>query len=220
MNNIVQKQNFDYNIISTSFHEAAHTIVGLINYIYIVDVSVAKETGGDGETNFNVYKNNEEIKDPELYKLLLYTDLLQIYAGLVGEKLYYKDICGSPKLPMHLKSGSYLDVAEAAEIIRKNNLAAPGNATRLFKKQIQADIEKLLIEHWYAVKIIAHALYKKKKLQSEEIKLLLTRKIEQKNYWKDKFKKIKFIHSDNPPSEEVVKKIILDNVVFNIFNII
>lgn len=216
MKSRLKKQSFDYELIAMSFHESAHTICALNNYLQVFNVNVMTPKKRGGNTEFYIY-GNDEVKDEELSKILLIFELQAIYAGLIGEKMYYKDICGSSKFPMHLRIGSSYDIAFASKIIRKNNLMPPGKKTFLFKKQIQFDVEQILYEHWDAVKVIAHSLYKKKKLSLDELKFLLTRKTEHKDFWKDRFKKMNLIHNDkNCPTEDLVKDLVLEDAIFSI----
>lgn len=200
------KKSFDYDLIAMSYHEACHTVIALYNYLQVYNVNVMTPKRSDGNTNFFIY--DEIVKDEELKKIFSIFEIQTMYAGLVGEKIYYKDICGSSKFPMHLKKDSAYDIGIASSIIRKNDLATPGKKTFLFKKEIQFDVEKILIEHWDAVKEIAHSVYRKKRLSFDELKYILTRKTEHKDFWKDKFRKMKIIYDNNKPTEEVVKELV------------
>jgi hypothetical protein len=148
---------------------------------------------------------------------MLILELQAIYAGLIGEKLYYKEICGSDKFPMHLRIGSSYDLNLASQIIRKNNLAASGKRTRILKKGIQLDVEQILRKHWEVVKIVAHALFKKRKLSFDELKSIIIKKTDDKDFWKDKFKKIKMIHNTRTQPDLLdVKEILLEDAIFDI----
>lgn len=216
MKSTLKKQAFDYNLIAMSFHEAGHVVCALNNYLYVYNANVMTLTRHEGNTNFYVY-GCDAVDDEELHKILLIFELQAMYAGLIAEKLYYKDICGSSKFPMHLRIGSSYDTKLASKIIRKNNLVAPGKKTFLFKKQVQYDVEQFLAEHWDAIRVVAHFLYKKKRLTFDELKYLLTRRTEHKDFWKSKFKKIKMIHNDNNmPTEEIVKDLVLEDTIFSI----
>lgn len=216
MKNRLKKQSFDYELIAMSYHEAGHVVCALLNYLCVVNTNVMTPKRREGNTEFYIY-GNDEVEDEELRKMLLIFELQAVYAGLISEKMYYKDICGSSKFPMHLRIGSSYDNASASKIIRNNNLAEPGKKTFLFKKQVQYDVERLLSEHWNAVKVIAHYLYKKKRLTFDELKFVLTRRTENKDFWKERFKKIKFIHNEkNPSAEVIVKDLVLEDTIFSI----
>jgi hypothetical protein len=214
--NVVRKQSDDYFFIATNFHEASHAIIGLHNYLQVYNVNILLPAIKEGTTDFFIF-DTDKIKDEELKQIFLLFELQTIYGGLIGEKLYYKDITGSDKFPFHLKSGSASDIYQAATLIRKHNLSKPGKNTFLLKKRIQNDVEELLLEHWDAVKVIAHALYKKKKLNFLELKKLLTTKTNHNEFWKDRFKKIKIIYNDNNiPADYVVKDMVLEDLILSI----
>lgn len=190
------KQADDYNCIATTWHEASHTIISLINYLYVFSVNTIDEKTDDGNTEFFVYTNDK--LDILIQQKIMIWEIQAIYAGHIGEKIYYKDICGSTRFPNHLKAGSSSDFLAASKIIRDGKLSKPGKETADLKKKIQIDTENLLNAHWSAVKLVVHSLYKKKRLSFDDLKFLLTRKIEQdkRQFWKDKFKELIFLHSD------------------------
>lgn len=203
---ITKQQSSDYELIASAYHEAAHTVVALANLVLVDNVSVAVNFGGD-----TLYSSlhADYIEDNELKKLIVLAEIRIFYSGLVGEKIFYMDICGNPKIPMSLKIGSSEDNKEASFLIRKYSISKPGKETFELKKNIKSEIEKFLYNHWGSIKIIAHSLYKRKKLNYSEIKYLLSRSPDDKEFWKDKFKKIKIIHNENKKlSEKIVKKII------------
>lgn len=212
----VRKQSFDYELIAMAYHESGHAICALGNFLYVSSVSVMTPKNNMGYTNWYIY-DVDSIKDEELRKVLFISEVQALYAGLIAEKMYYKDICGSDEFPMHLRAGSSEDTLMASSIIRKASLAKSGRQTHLFKKQMKYDVEQFLKEHWDAVKIIAHALYRKTRLSHDELKYLLTRKTEHRDFWKDKFKKLKIVHNDKvAPPEETVKDILLENAIYSI----
>lgn len=213
---IQKKQAFDYAVIAAAYHEAGHAVCGLHNYLYVYDTFIITNKIKEANTLFYDYGANN-LKDQELKKILLIFELQMFYAGLVAEKMYYKDICGSSHFPMHLRKGSWYDIASASNIIRKNGLAKPGKSSFLLKKQIKYDVENIISEHWDDIKVIAHSLYQKKRLSFDELKFILTKKTNRNEFWKERFKKITIIHKDkNSPTEDVVKDLILDDAIFSI----
>jgi hypothetical protein len=219
MKTFIEKQSLDYETIALAWHEAGHTVAGLLNYAKVTNVcfsNITKPGGPDGDTYYTMYYNRF-VEDEDLARVLLIFELQIVYAGLIAEKTYYKNICGSEKFPAHLKSGSREDIEEGSRIIRKNKLIKSGRQTFLFKKQIQKDVEMLLKEYWDAVSIVAHALYHKKRLSYLELKSLLTRKAKDKEFWKEHFKKLNIIHNDKRTvSEYVVKDILMSDAIFSI----
>jgi len=218
----LKKKSWDYDLIAMAHHEAGHVVCALHNFMYVNDASVMTPNKKEGSTNFIIYGyydeyNDSTVEDQDLHKILLIFEIQTLYAGLIAEKMYYKDICGSHKFPNHLKNGSSYDTGLASSLIRKNKLAQPGKQTFLLKKQIQYDVEQILAEHWDAVKVVAHFLYQKKRLTFDEMKYALSRRTERKDFWKDKFKKIKLIHNDKiHPTEEFVKDLVLEDAIFSI----
>jgi hypothetical protein len=199
---ITSKQVRDYNAIATSYHEASHTIIALLNYFYVYNVNIVPKPDSYGEMNWWSWLDHmsdittSNIDDQDLCYSIHYSHIGTLYAGLIGERLYYYNACGSDKFPMHLKQGSIYDYQDASFVIRKNKIAKPGRETLLLKKQIQKDIREILENNWEAVKVVAHQLYKKKRLGFDEIKHILTRKTENKMFWKEQFRKIKMIYSE------------------------
>ena len=215
MKGLKVKDALDYELIFTSHHEAGHAIVGLYNFFQVFNVNVRAldpktREEKDGATNWylTVYENDTDLK-----KMMLAFEIQAMYAGLLSERILYKNITGSPKLPMNLLVGLSYDIKNASSIIRNNNLADPGKDTVEFKKNIQKKTERILLEHWEDVRLIAHTLHKKRKLSFDDLKQLLTKKIPNKDFWKDRFSKIEQIYiyeGDNHPSDDVIKKIILN----------
>lgn len=209
------KDALDYELIFMSFHESAHTVVALHNFLQVYNVNTmlfgAKTSEEkDGQTNWYITLN---IEDTELKRATLIHEIQAMYAGLLGERILYRELTGSPKLPMNLRVGLSYDIKNASSTIRNNNLAESGKDTILFKKNIQKKTEKILLEHWEEVRLIAHILHKKRKLTFDELKQLLVKKTNKKDFWKDRFARIEQIYiyeGDTHPTEDVIKKIILD----------
>src|ERR1039457_1559865 len=211
-----KKQSFDYELIACCWHESGHVICNLHNYMGVDHVSVMTLKDKEGITQYNIIYTSP-ILDEATVKTMVLLDLQGIYAGLLAEKIYYKEVCGSDKFPMHLKSGSSEDMKNAYDLIRKYKLAEPGQQTIALKKQIQKDVNQLLYDNWDAIKAVAHALYQKKKLNFKDLKHILTRKTDHNDFWKDKFNKIKIIHNEiNPPELVKWKRIIHSNIYLNI----
>lgn len=202
----IKQQASDYILIAAAYHEASHAIMGLLNYILVDEVELLGGEGQDaGGIEYSVYTSDNSF----LQKNFILSELQLIYAGLVGEKMYYRDICGSIKFPMNLRRGSWYDNKNASRIIRRYELATSGPETYNLKKEIKKEIEKILNEYWEDVKLVAHALYKKRYLDCNDLKYILTRG-QNKNFWKDRFKKIKLIYDDKKElSEKIVKSLII-----------
>jgi hypothetical protein len=210
------KDALDYEHIFMCAHESAHTIVALHNFLQVFNVNtirIGAKTRAEKSGSTDWYSTIYTGIDSELKRILLICELQAMYAGLLGERILYKYLTGSPKLPMNLRVGLSYDIKKASGIIRNNNLAESGKDTANLKNNIQKKTEKILLDHWEEVRIIAHILHKKRQLDFDELKQLLTKKTKQKDFWKDRFSKIEriYIYEGNKhPSEDVIKKILLN----------
>ena len=193
MNNQTKKTAQDYQLIATAHHESGHAIIGLLCGMQISGLGV--DSGSDNDAGYTHYDivPYDQIATDDLFNKFLYDELYINYAGLASEKIYYKDISGSDKLPMFLKYGSWLDLQQASELIKKYNLASPGKKRFQLKKNIFNETSQLLIEYWDDVKLLAHTIYKRKKINGSDVKNLLTKKSVNKEFWKKQFKKINLI---------------------------
>lgn len=181
------KLSQNHSMIATCYHEAGHAICALLMFAKVSNVFVQKDRLISGATDFDVIEN---VQDSELADFITKSEININYAGMVAEKIFYKDITGSTILPNVLKKGCEEDVRQVADIIKKNNLSPPGQKRYSYKKKIQSDTNKLLLEYWEDVKIVAHSLFDKKKLNYEDLKLVLTKKSSNKDFWKNQFKYI------------------------------
>lgn len=201
----IKKDSEDYNSIAISYHEAGHTLIALYNLIEVISVNMSPKLE-EGITSYNTYVP-ELVFDEELAKVFIILDLQLGYAGLVSEKIYYTYICGKTVFPARLAKGAADDNLECQKMIIKYNLAPPGKQRTALKKKIKKDVYQILTEYWGDLRLIAHALYKHKRLNYKQLKNILY-KSENKEFWKSRFKKIEMIHS-KPVEEKIVKDIIL-----------
>ena len=203
INSVDKKQSYDYELIAQAHHEAGHTICALYNLMKITSVVVMNNReNGDGKTEY-LFTDPDLLLNENIIQLQLEFELQVSYAGLLAEKIYYKDICGSDKFPMHLKKGSSGDIKEASNLINKYKIAPAGNARTQLKKQVQKDTNLILQEHWSDVKLVAHSLYRKKRLNFDDLKFILTRKSEFSDFWKERFKHIKSINDKNISEDDL-----------------
>lgn len=194
-----------------AYHEASHTICAFHNFMCVDRVYIMSDKVHHGKTLYELL-DFTNVKSKVLAKILIIFEVQTYYAGLVGEKIYYKDICGSDKFPMNLRIGSSFDIKSSYNLINKNNLAEPGKSRLLFKKQVQNDTRAILLEYWEDVKLIAHLLYKHKELNFDNLKYYLTRNSVNKKFWKERFKCIKLLLNQNI-EEKDIKEIITNNSV-------
>jgi len=181
-----------HELISTTWHESSHTIYALLNFMKVEEVSVYEDKKSKRICGLTHYISPSilEISDSELLSERIHAEIGLCYAGLAGEKRHFKISSGSDNFPRFLKEGSHLDISNAAAIFQKYNLAEPGRKRSAYKKKIMKVVEECLIEHWDAVAIISHHLFKKKKLSYQELKSLLTKRSQNKEFWRNQFKLI------------------------------
>jgi hypothetical protein len=211
INKIRKQVHFTHELISTSYHEAGHAIYGLLHFMIVEAVCVYENSKNKRFEGFTQYDAPDisTISDPELFQALLKSEISIKYAGLAAEKYHFKNISGSDKFPMFLRDGSSDDTLTAAELIRKYNVAPPGRKRYTYKKKLINETLHELQEHWDAVTVVAHALFKKRKLDFNDLKLLLTKKTKNKIFWKNKFKNIQYIFDNASTLDEETFKIIL-----------
>lgn len=195
---IRKKLSYDHELIATCYHEAGHAVSALYHLMHVsavgTDIVVDKRTQKDlGYTSFDSSLEYETVANEELLYTFVISEIYINYAGLAAEKSFYKDICGTDKLPMVLKRGSGSDSEHVATLIKKFNLAPPGKKRYAFKKKAFNKARQSLMLYWDDVKLIAHALFKTKKLYWDDLKSLLTRKSKNKVFWKKQIKDIELV---------------------------
>ena len=191
ISDVRKKVTHIHELISTSHHEAGHTIYALLHFMTIYSVRVFTGKKSKSIEGFTHYYSPiiSEIKDPELLVERLHAEVGLSYAGLVAEKYQYKLHSGSDKFPSFL-DGSSGDLQEASALIKKYNIAPPGDKRYNYKKRMVRQVARELQEHWDAVTAVAHALFQKKRLNFNDLKNILTKKTEHKEFWKERLKVI------------------------------
>ncbi len=187
-------------IISVSYHEAAHAIAALLYFMIVPEVAVVESRHQvSGYMHYNLFTLNTNLEevDKKIKDYIILSEIYLKYAGLMGESIHFEDMSGSKKLPVILKIGNEPDIQDAAGLIKKYNLVEPGEKRYLFKKKLFRKITTLLKEYWSDVKLLAHALYDKRKLQYEDLKQLLNKKSERKKFWQQRFKDIDLLFKDH-----------------------
>lgn len=210
------KLSHQFELIVTCFHESGHTITGLLNFIKIsvVGVEVTEKIIPDkdlGYTDFIIVCDSETTADKNLINYLLEAEILTNYGGFAAEKNFYKDICGTDKIPMIIRHGSYLDRDRVAEIIKKYNLAPPGKKRHSFKQKLFHKTQLLLEDFWADVKLIARTLFNRRRLNYEDLKKILIKKSENKVFWKQRFKDIELLFNSSDLSEDYIYNIIANH---------
>lgn len=209
--NIRKKFHKTHELISTAYHEAGHTIYGVLHCMDIGSVLVFEDKKSKRIHGFTHYDPAllSKIKDSSLFNDRLHAEICLSYAGLVAEKRHFKMISGSDKFPMFLREGSSHDFSEACALFQKYSLCKPGRERYRYKQKLIREIDQELQEYWNAVTLVAHALFKKKKVDFTELKDLLTRKSEDKEFWKKKFKTIEQMYCNSEGLDEKEQKYIL-----------
>lgn len=212
LSNIRKKFHKIHDLISTSYHEAGHTIYGLLHGMHIESVLVFETKKTKRIEGFTAYHPIEfsEIQDPELLSDRLHASICLHYSGLVAEKRLFRMISGSEQFPMFLKEGSSTDFSEAAALIERFNLVESGRKRYNYKQKLLKEIDSELQDNWDAVTLVAHALIKKKKLHLPDLKTLLIKKSDDREFWKNQFKIFDELHLNSEPlDEKEIKSILL-----------
>lgn len=202
-----------YELLSTSYHEAAHSIYGLLHFFRIEGVFVFGNKSFDkidGSTYF-IFPNLSKIDDVDILTDYLKHDIGIKYAGVTAEKHLFKMISGSDKFPMFLREGSSEDINSAGILLKQHNFTPPGKKRFAFKKKLIKEIDSELQDNWEAITLVAHNLIKKKKLSFNDLKNILTKKTKNNDFWKKQFKKINLIFSKMYGLEEAEFKQVLYN---------
>lgn len=200
-----------HELISTSYHEAGHTIYGLLHFMKIESVYVFEDKKSKRIEGFTHYNSPTvvDIKDSTLQNNRLYAEIGLSYAGLIAEKHHFKMISGSDKFPMFLKEGSSHDIKSAADLFQKYNISEPGRKRYQYKKKMIRDIDHELQDNWDAVTLVAHGLIKKKKLYFSDLVTLLSKKTEDREFWKEQLKAINYFYDNAASLDEKDLKSIL-----------
>src|SRR5580692_5745829 len=114
ISNFRKKVTHTHGFITSSYHEAGHTIYAFLHYmtVHAVQVYQDKKTKFiDGWTHYDCLAL-DSIKDPTVLADRLQAEVGLSYAGLVAEQLQFKLHSGSDKLPSFLGDASLQDLGE------------------------------------------------------------------------------------------------------------
>lgn len=202
-----------HDLISTSYHEAGHTIYALLHLMKVLSVQIFPDEYNriSGFTNYE-FISISDIHDQLLTKYAINSELSISYAGLISEKYYFKTISGSDKFPIILNDGSSEDFALATKIIKQYNLAPPGKQRRILKQQLTDNVLQELQIHWDVVSLVAHELYKKKKLSYSEIRSLLINKSNNKKFWRIRLKELDNFYENYQRLDDTDLRLILNKL--------
>jgi len=211
ISDIRKKITSTHEMISTSYHEAGHTVYSLLCGMMVSSVYIFENKRNKRIEGACLYHMKElhTISDRELLNFMVHSEIGIRYAGLTSEKYFFKITSGSDKFPKFLKDGSSDDTLKASAIIKEFNVAPPGKKRYDFKKRKINQVLKDLAIYWDDVAIIAHALFSKKKLLFADIKKLFLNKSPNKKFWREQFKIISFVYENNLSLDDKELKIIL-----------
>ena len=202
---IRKKVTKTHEFISTSYHEAGHTIYALLHLMRVTSVSVFEDKKLKrihGNTYYDYPSDLDTIQDPDLLGALVRAEVGISYAGLIAEKTLFRSISGSRQTPMFISDGSSEDNKSARLIIKKYNLAPPGAKRTAYKQKLMREVQQDLHNHWDAVTVVSHALFKHRRLNLIDLQELLTKKTRNKKFWKEQFKKISYFYDNNQTLDE------------------
>lgn len=198
ISDVRKKVTKTYECISTSYHEAGHTVYGLLHLIKINLVSVYEDKKHKRIYGDTFYDHPElDSFQSNLKMNRVYAEIGFSCAGLVAEKRQYKLASGSNNCPLFIKDKSSKDTTDASNLIKKYELALPGRKRYEFKKKLIKEVDNQLQDNWDAVTIVAHALFQRKQLNFADLKDLLTKKTNNRKFWKEQFRKISSIYMED-----------------------
>ncbi len=209
---IRKKVTKTHEFISTSYHEAGHTVYALLHLMKVSSVAVfenKKLKRIHGITYYDYPSDFDEIQDSDLLNTLVRAEVGISYAGLIAETSLFRSISGSRQTPTFISDGSSDDNKSAREVIKKYNLAPPGPKRTLYKQKLMREVQQELHDHWDAVMVVSHALFRHRRLSFNDLQELLTKKTHNKKFWKDQFKKINYFYDNSQSLDEKDLKIIL-----------
>ncbi len=193
-----------HDSIFTSYHEAGHTIYALLHHMKVYSVRIFPEKRSrriEGFTHINCLIEFDDIEDKAFLTERLDVEVCFYYAGLVAEKNRFKLASGSDKFPSILYD-AHKDVKDASKLIKDYQLAPPGDKRYNYKKRMIRRVARELQQYWGDVVLIAHALYNQRRLYFSDLETILTKKSENKKFWKEQLKKVCELNEKAPQAEK------------------
>jgi len=175
--------------ISTAYHESGHTVYCLLKLMLVESTSIYIDES-DRVAGITYYMNPEvgEFEDNKIKEFILGSSIGTNYAGLIAERINYKNMCGENKFPLFLKDGSAADNIEASKLIRKFKMAPTKSLREIYRINLKETIQNDLEKYWDDISLIAHSLFKHKKLKFKKLKEILLTNSVNKKFWKKQFK--------------------------------
>lgn len=103
---------------------------------------------------------------------------------------------------MFLRDGSSDDTLSAAALIRQYNISPPGKKRYSYKKKKINEVLHSLKDYWDDVTLLAHRLFRKKRMSFIDIKNLLIKHSPNKKFWKEQLKIISDLFDKNMHLDE------------------
>lgn len=185
-----KKATKTYELITTSYHEAGHAIYALLAFMKVDSVCVFEHKILKRIHGFTQYESHDLDKDHTLFNTLLEQEIGLSYAGLLAERYLFKRLSGSDQMPMFIKKGSSDDLFTIRKLIQKYNPAIPGKKRYAYKQKLARKTLSILVQYWDAIDLIAHALFKHKRLSYQDLREILTKKSKNRKFWKEQFRVI------------------------------
>lgn len=193
-----------HDLIYAAYHEAGHTIYGLLHFMRIecANIFFNKDTDSSGGFTHYNYPDINDFTNDDIRLYVINSEISINYAGLSSERYHFKQISGSNICPMFLKDGASEDTLESAKLFRQYNIVAPGKKRYLYKKKLIKNTMQEIETFWADITLIAHGLYKRKKLYFSDLKKILVTKSENKEYWREQLKLIEPLYKNSDKIDE------------------
>ena len=182
-----------YDKLSICYHESSHCIISILSFMQPDTIELTSIPEPEGACKCFYFKNLKDIEDYNLFKYLFDKDICMRSAGMLGERLLYKKLTNIKVFPNILKSHSREDIKDIANLFKTYNIASPGKKRQIYKNKLIRETSNLLEIYWVDVILLAQSLFQRKKLNYLDIKSILVKKSENRNFWKLQFKKIERI---------------------------
>jgi len=185
---IRKKVTKTYEFITTSYHEAGHAVFALLCCMKVSAVCIFEHKMLKRIHGFTQYESPDI--DPNHLQFIqqLEQEIGLSYAGLLTEQHHFRCISGSDQIPMFIKEGSSNDIFAITKMLQKYNPVPAGKKRYAYKQKLARKTMKILIEHWDAIELVAHSLFKHKRLVYQDLRDLLTKKSKNKKFWKEQFR--------------------------------
>lgn len=169
-----------YELIATCYHEAGHTVIGLINSIKINSCIVNKKDYSGWTDGVRIFPNKKYSK--KINKTLSHNWIYFNYAGMEVEKYLFYTLTKTKKYPKTIKSSASVDLRCIDNEINKYKLT---KNTISFQRKMINYTKKMVCLHWDDICLISNHLYKsnKHKLFYKDLYNILTIESNNSKFW-------------------------------------